>query len=46
MVFAAAGSLAVAIGFALKDITTSIIAGLVLIFDTPFKTGDRVQFFR
>ena len=44
VVLAAAGSLAVAIGFALKDIALSIIAGIVLIFDTPFKTGDRVYF--
>jgi len=44
VVFAATGSLAVAIGFALKDITSSILAGVVLLFDTPFKTGDRIHF--
>jgi len=44
IVIATAGSLAVAIGFALKDVAASIVAGVVLIFDTPFKTGDRVHF--
>lgn len=44
IVLATAGSLAVAIGFALKDVAASIVAGVVLIFDTPFKTGDRVNF--
>lgn len=44
VVIAATGSMAVAIGFALKDVASSIIAGLVLIFDTPFKTGDRIEF--
>lgn len=44
IVLATAGSLAVAIGFALKDVAASIIAGVILIFDTPFKTGDRITF--
>ncbi len=44
VIIATAGSLAVAIGFALKDIASSIVAGMVLIFDTPFKVGDRVSF--
>lgn len=44
VMIAAAGSLAVAIGFALKDIAASIVAGIILIFDTPFKTGDRISF--
>ncbi len=38
------GSAAVAIGFALKDIAGSIIAGVTLLFDRPFQVGDRVQF--
>ena len=38
------GSAAVAIGFALKDIVGSIIAGFILLFDRPFQVGDRVQF--
>lgn len=44
LVIAAAGSAAVAIGFALKDVASSVIAGLVLLFDSPFKVGDRIQF--
>lgn len=42
--FAAGGSLAVAVGIALKDVVASVIAGLVLLFDRPFIVGDRVQF--
>lgn len=38
------GSAAVAIGFALKDLVGSIIAGFILLFDRPFQVGDRVQF--
>ena len=38
------GSAAVAIGFALKDIVGSIIAGFILLFDRPFQVGDRVNF--
>ncbi|MDA8792953.1 mechanosensitive ion channel family protein [Bacteriovoracaceae bacterium] len=38
------GSAAVAIGFALKDLVGSIIAGFILLLDRPFQVGDRVQF--
>ncbi len=38
------GSAALAIGFALKDISASLIAGVVLLFDRPFQVGDRVKF--
>jgi len=38
------GSAAVAIGFSLKDLVSSMIAGIVLIFDRPFQVGDRVSF--
>lgn len=41
---ALAGSLAVAIGFALKDVVASVVAGLILLFDVPFQVGDRVTF--
>ncbi len=41
---AAGGSMAVAIGIALKDVVASVIAGLVLLFDRPFTVGDRVSF--
>ncbi|AZZ95081.1 mechanosensitive ion channel [Hahella sp. KA22] len=38
------GSAVVAIGFALKDIAASMIAGIMLLFDRPFQVGDRVAF--
>ncbi|MFN3713339.1 MAG: mechanosensitive ion channel family protein [Alcanivoracaceae bacterium] len=41
---AAAGSIAVALGFALKDIAASLVAGILLLFDRPFRVGDRVTF--
>lgn len=44
MLLALAGSAAVAVGFALKDVAASIIAGLILLFDRPFQVGDRVNF--
>ncbi|KZY98640.1 mechanosensitive ion channel protein [Oleibacter sp. HI0075] len=44
LIFAAAGSVAVALGFALKDIAASLVAGILLLFDRPFRVGDRVSF--
>lgn len=44
MVYAFLGSGAVAIGFSLKDLVSSIIAGIILIFDRPFQVGDRISF--
>lgn len=44
LMIALGGSAAVAIGFALKDLVASIIAGLILLFDRPFQVGDRVSF--
>lgn len=41
---AVGGSAAVALGFALKDVAASLIAGLILLFDRPFQVGDRVSF--
>ncbi|PKM21649.1 MAG: mechanosensitive ion channel protein [Gammaproteobacteria bacterium HGW-Gammaproteobacteria-14] len=41
---AAGGSVAVALGFALKDIAASLVAGILLLFDRPFRVGDRVSF--
>lgn len=41
---AAGGSIAVALGFALKDVAASLVAGILLLFDRPFRVGDRVQF--
>ncbi len=37
-------SLFVAIGFGIKDIAASIIAGVILLLDKPFQIGDRVTF--
>ncbi|EPZ49447.1 transporter, small conductance mechanosensitive ion channel MscS family protein [Bacteriovorax sp. BAL6_X] len=44
MIYAFLGSGAVAIGFSLKDLVSSIIAGIILIFDRPFQVGDRILF--
>ena len=44
LLVAIGGSAAVAIGFALKDLVESIIAGFTLLFDRPFQVGDRVSF--
>lgn len=38
------GTIAVAAGFALKDTLSSIMAGILILFDQPFQVGDRVQF--
>ena len=38
------GSAAVAIGFSFKDVTASLMAGLILLFDRPFQVGDRIYF--
>ena len=34
----------IAVGFAVKDIAASIIAGVVILIDKPFQVGDRVRF--
>ena len=39
-----AGTIAVAVGFALKDTASSLMAGILILFDQPFQVGDRVQF--
>jgi small-conductance mechanosensitive channel len=38
------GTLAVAVGFALKDLMASLFAGIMILFDRPFQVGDRVTF--
>lgn len=38
------GAAAVTIGFALKDLAASVIAGVTIIIDRPFQVGDRVSF--
>lgn len=39
-----AGTLAVAIGFALQDTASSLVAGILIIVDQPFQVGDRIEF--
>lgn len=38
------GSLAFAVGFALRDLVASFIAGITIMFDRPFQVGDRVTY--
>ncbi len=38
------GAIAVAVGFAAKDLVASLMAGLLIMFDRPFQVGDRVCF--
>ncbi len=40
---AVTGSVAVALGFAFKDYASSVIAGLIALFEQPYQVGDRVQ---
>lgn len=37
------GTIAVALGFAFKDYISSIIAGIVMLFEGPYRVGDRVK---
>ena len=41
---AVGGAAAVSVGYALKDLVSSLIAGLVILVDRPFQVGDRVSF--
>ncbi len=38
------GTVAVAVGFAMKDLVASFIAGVIVMLDRPFQVGDRVTF--
>ena len=38
------GSLAVAVGFAMKDLVASLVSGVMIMIDQPFQVGDRVSF--
>jgi small conductance mechanosensitive channel len=42
-VFAITGAFAVAIGFAFKDYVSSIIAGIVALYEQPYRPGDWVK---
>ncbi|MEX1368587.1 MAG: mechanosensitive ion channel domain-containing protein [Nannocystaceae bacterium] len=38
------GTIAVSVGFAIKDLVASFIAGIMIMIDRPFQVGDRVSF--
>ncbi len=38
------GTGAIVLGFAMKDIAASFIAGIMIMFDRPFQVGDRINF--
>ena len=40
---AVTGTVAVALGFAFKDYASSIIAGILGLFEAPYRVGDRIQ---
>lgn len=42
--FAMGGTIAVTLGFALKDTVASIIAGILILLDQPFRVGDWISF--
>ncbi|MEZ4411149.1 MAG: mechanosensitive ion channel family protein [Polyangiales bacterium] len=44
VVLALTGTAAVTIGLSLKDLASSVLAGLVILVDRPFQVGDRVAF--
>ncbi|MCA9715785.1 MAG: mechanosensitive ion channel [Myxococcales bacterium] len=44
VILAMTGAAAVTIGFALKDLAASVLAGLTILIDRPFQVGDRVSF--
>ncbi|MFT4702510.1 MAG: small-conductance mechanosensitive channel [Bradymonadia bacterium] len=41
---ALSGTLAVTVGFALKDTAASLISGVLILIDSPFQVGDRIAF--
>lgn len=44
VMFALLGSLSLAVGLAAQDGIRNLIAGVVMIFNPPFRTGDMIQF--
>ncbi|MFK7929393.1 MAG: mechanosensitive ion channel family protein [Myxococcota bacterium] len=42
--FAVAGTVGLAVGFAFKDVLASLMAGVLLLIDEPFQVGDRISF--
>lgn len=43
-VYAVAGTVGLALGFAFKDLAASLMAGVILLVDEPFQVGDRISF--
>ncbi|MBN1337643.1 MAG: mechanosensitive ion channel [Deltaproteobacteria bacterium] len=44
VVLALTGTVAITVGFAVKDLAASIVAGVIILVDRPFQVGDRVTF--
>ncbi|MCB0327601.1 MAG: mechanosensitive ion channel [Bdellovibrionales bacterium] len=44
VMLAIGGSMAVAVGFGLKDVASSVLSGFFILFERPFQVGDRVSF--
>lgn len=44
VVLALTGTIAVTVGFAFKDLAASVLAGVIILIDQPFRVGDRVTF--
>ncbi|MBN1654006.1 MAG: mechanosensitive ion channel [Deltaproteobacteria bacterium] len=44
VLFALSGTLAVMVGFALKDVASSFMAGISILINKPFQVGDRISF--
>lgn len=42
--FALAGSLGLAVGWAFKDLLASLVTGVIVLIDEPFQVGDRIAF--
>jgi small-conductance mechanosensitive channel len=42
-ILAITGTVAVALGFAFKDYVSSVIAGIIALFETPYQVGDRIK---
>lgn len=40
---AVTGTVAVTVGFAFKDYASSVIAGVIALFESPYQVGDRIQ---
>ncbi|MDK9693229.1 MAG: mechanosensitive ion channel family protein [Sulfurimonas sp.] len=43
MLMTATASIAIAVGFATQDLLKNIFGGIMLLFDRPFKVGDKIQ---